>query len=80
MAISILISGKNKSVEKLSAYECGFSPVGDARIKFDIIYYVIGILFLIFDLEIILLFPFALVFFQLSSIFAFILVLGFLII
>lgn len=80
MAASILISGRNRSVEKQSAYECGFEPVGDARVKFDIIYYIIGILFQIFDLEIILLFPFALVFFQLSSLFAFLLVLAFLVI
>ena len=80
MGGSILISGRNRSFEKQSSYECGFEPVGDARIKFDIIYYVIGIQFQIFDLEIILLFPFALIFFQLNSIFAFILVQGFLII
>ena len=45
--------------EKPSAYECGFEPVGDARMKFEIIYYVIGILYLIFDLELIFLFPLA---------------------
>jgi NADH:ubiquinone oxidoreductase subunit 3 (subunit A) len=38
----------------LSAYECGLEPVGDARMKFEILYYVIGILYLIFDLEIML--------------------------
>jgi NADH-quinone oxidoreductase subunit A len=47
------------TIEKLSAYECGLEPVGDARMKFEILYYVIGILYLIFDLEIIFLFPLA---------------------
>ncbi len=55
----------NRTIDKLSAYECGLEPVGDARMKFEILYYVIGILYLIFDLEIIFLFPaaIALVFF-----------------
>lgn len=43
MSASLLISGKDSNIEKLGAYECGFEPVGDARIKFDIIYYIIGI-------------------------------------
>ena len=45
--------------EKISAYECGFSPVGDARQKFDIKFYLVAILFIVFDLEIIYLFPWA---------------------
>jgi NADH-quinone oxidoreductase subunit A len=44
-------------IEKLSAYECGFNPYGDARFKFEIKFYLVGILFIIFDLEIIFLFP-----------------------
>lgn len=52
-------SGGN--VEKQSAYECGFEPVGDARMKFEILYYVIGILYLVFDLEILLILPLAMV-------------------
>jgi NADH-quinone oxidoreductase subunit A len=43
--------------EKLSAYECGFNPFGDARSKFDVRFYLVGILFIIFDLEIAYLFP-----------------------
>ena len=54
-------------IEKLSAYECGFEPLGDARMKFDILYYQIGILYLIFDLEIIFLFPLATIMFSQNS-------------
>src|SRR5690349_3108090 len=67
-------------MEKLSAYECGLEPVGDARIQFDILYYVIGIFYLIFDLEIIFLFPLATVLFSLGSIYAVWVVMIFLII
>ena len=45
--------------EKHSAYECGFEPFGDARSFFDIHFYTIGLLFIIFDLEIVFLIPFA---------------------
>jgi NADH-quinone oxidoreductase subunit A len=45
------------STEKISSYECGFEPFGDARMAFDIHFYIIGILFLLFDLEIVFLFP-----------------------
>jgi len=43
--------------EKLSAYECGFNPFGDARAKFEVRYYLVAILFIIFDLELLFLFP-----------------------
>lgn len=43
--------------EKASAYECGFSPFGDARSKFEIRFYLVAILFIVFDLEIMFLFP-----------------------
>lgn len=46
--------------EKLSSYECGFEPFEDARLKFDIHFYVIAILFIIFDIEILFLFPWVL--------------------
>jgi len=42
---------------KLSSYECGFNPYGDARIKFDIKYYLVAILFILFDLELIFIYP-----------------------
>lgn len=45
--------------EKLSQYECGFEPFADARHKFDVRFYLVAILFIIFDLEIIFLFPWA---------------------
>lgn len=47
--------------EKLSAYECGFYPFEDARESFDVKFYLVGILFIIFDLEVIYLFPWAVV-------------------
>jgi NADH-quinone oxidoreductase subunit A len=48
--------------EKLSAFECGFEPFEDARMKFDVRYYLIAILFILFDLEIAFLFPWATIF------------------
>lgn len=45
--------------EKLSSYECGFEAFGDARSKFDVRYYLVAILFIIFDLEVAFLFPWA---------------------
>lgn len=45
--------------EKLSAYECGFEPFGDSRSEFDVRFYLVAILFIIFDLEIAFLFPWA---------------------
>lgn len=52
--------------EKISPYECGFEPYGDARQRFDISFYLIGILFIIFDLEVIFIFPFATIIHELS--------------
>lgn len=43
--------------EKSSTYECGFNPIGDTRVKFEVKFYLVGILFIIFDLEITFLFP-----------------------
>ena len=53
------IAPKNPSKEKLSPYECGFNPFEDSRFKFNIRFYFVGILFIIFDLEIAFLFPWA---------------------
>ncbi len=69
--ISSLISPKNLDKEKASAYECGFSPFEDARQKFDIRFYLVSILFIIFDLEIAFLFPWTIVMFQ-AGLFGFI--------
>ena len=48
--------------EKLSPYECGFNPFDDARMKFDVRFYLVSLLFIIFDLEVAFLFPWALAF------------------
>jgi len=54
------VLGPNKpDAEKLSPFECGFEPFEDARIKFDVRYYLLAILFILFDLEIVFLFPWA---------------------
>ena len=55
-----LIAGRQKPyAEKLSAYECGFDAFDDARRRFDVRYYLVAILFIIFDLEVAFLFPWA---------------------
>jgi NADH-quinone oxidoreductase subunit A len=53
--------------EKLSAYECGFNAFGDARMKFDVRFYLVAILFIIFDLEVAFLFPWAVAFGKLGA-------------
>ena len=55
--INFILSPKKPDPEKLSAYECGFQPFEDARNKFDIKFYLVAILFIIFDLEVSFLFP-----------------------
>ena len=57
--INFILSPKNPDPEKLSTYECGFEAFGDSRIEFDIRFYLVAILFIIFDLEIAFLFPWA---------------------
>ena len=60
MLIAPMIIGRQKpDVEKLSPYECGFEAFGDARGKFDVRFYLVAILFIIFDLEVAFLFPWA---------------------
>ena len=59
IAINYLASPKRPDPEKLSAYECGFEPFSDSRIEFDVRFYLVAILFIIFDLEIAFLFPWA---------------------
>jgi NADH-quinone oxidoreductase subunit A len=56
---SWLLGIRRPDSEKLSAYECGFEPFEDSRMKFDVRYYLVAILFIIFDLEIAFLFPWA---------------------
>ena len=57
-----LLAFKNPDPEKLSAYECGFNAFDDARMKFDVRFYLVSILFVIFDLEVAFLFPWAVAF------------------
>ncbi|MDR1463312.1 MAG: NADH-quinone oxidoreductase subunit A [Azoarcus sp.] len=61
-ALGRLLGPHRPDGEKLSAYECGFEAFEDARMKFDVRYYLIAILFILFDLEIAFLFPWATVF------------------
>ena len=57
-----IVAYKNPDPEKLSAYECGFNAFDDARMKFDVRFYLVSILFIIFDLEVAFLFPWAIAF------------------
>jgi len=59
LGLSFVFSTQKADPEKLSAYECGFDPFDDARSRFDIRFYLVAILFLIFDLEVTFLFPWA---------------------
>ena len=57
--LNFLFAPKNPDPEKLSAYECGFEAFSDSRMEFDVRFYLVAILFIIFDLEIAFLFPWA---------------------
>ena len=59
IVLNFIFSPKNPDPEKLSAYECGFEAFGDSRMEFDVRFYLVAILFIIFDLEIAFLFPWA---------------------
>jgi len=56
---SLIVARQKPNSEKLSPYECGFEPFEDARVRFDVRYYLVAILFIIFDLEVAFLFPWA---------------------
>ena len=84
IALNFLFSPKNPDPEKLSAYECGFEAFSDSRMEFDVRFYLVAILFIIFDLEIAFLFPWAISLGNIGSlgffsmmIFLFILTVGF---
>ena len=62
MLAPFLIAVSNPDPEKVSAYECGFDAFDDARMKFDVRFYLVAILFIIFDLEVAFLFPWAVAF------------------
>ena len=59
VVLNFIIAPNNPDPEKLSAYECGFEPFEDSRMEFDVRFYLVAILFIIFDLEIAFLFPWA---------------------
>ncbi len=63
----IVVAVKNPDSEKNSSYECGFEPFENARMKFDVRFYLVAILFLIFDLEVAFLFPWAVGFQHIGS-------------
>lgn len=65
---AVILAVKNPDPEKVSAYECGFNSFDDARMKFDVRFYLVSILFIIFDLEVAFLFPWAVAFGTLSEV------------
>ena len=62
LVLPFVLAYKSPDPEKLSAYECGFNAFDDARMKFDVRFYLVAILFIIFDLEVAFLFPWAITF------------------
>ena len=84
IALNFIFAPRNPDPEKLSAYECGFEAFGDSRMEFDVRFYLVAILFIIFDLEIAFLFPWAISLGNIGSlgfwsmmIFLFVLTIGF---
>jgi len=84
IVLNFIFSPKKPDPEKLSAYECGFEAFNDSRMEFDVRFYLVAILFIIFDLEIAFLFPWAISLGNLGSlgfwsmmIFLFVLTIGF---
>ena len=81
LVIPFLLAFKRPDSEKLSAYECGFNAFDDARMKFDVRFYLVSILFIIFDLEVAFLFPWAVSLLHMpheTAVFAFLSMMGFL--
>ena|ERR1019366_10127968 len=62
LVLSWWVGVKRPTREKLSPYECGITPVGDARQRFSVSYYLIGMLFILFDVEAVFLYPWAIIF------------------
>jgi NADH-quinone oxidoreductase subunit A len=67
LVLSYFLSAKSGDPEKLSSYECGFSAFQDSRGEFDVRFYIVAMLFIIFDIEISFLFPFAVSFDSVST-------------
>ena len=65
---AVVLAVRNPDPEKVSAYECGFNAFDDARMKFDVRFYLVSILFIIFDLEVAFLFPWAVAFGEISMV------------
>lgn len=85
VVLGALLAPHKPDAEKYSPYECGFAPFEDSRLKFDVRYYLVAILFIIFDLEIAFLFPWAVTFKKMGmfgvvamALFLFLLLIGFL--
>ena len=68
------------SIEKASTYECGFNPFGDSRMRFNVGFYIVALLFIIFDLEVVFLFPWAVQLFLGIDVFGFFVMVWFLVI
>lgn len=68
LVVNKLLAINKPYSEKVSPYECGFTPLGDARQKFSVQFYLVAILFIVFDLEVLFLFPFAVSLYEVSLI------------
>jgi|SRR6516162_5542515 len=66
LGVSALVGKKRPTREKLAPYECGITPVGNARERFSISFYLVGMLFILFDVEAVFLYPWAVVYKQLK--------------
>jgi NADH-quinone oxidoreductase subunit A len=66
IVLSLLLGPRKPNAEKLSPYECGMVPVGTARERFSVKFYLVAMLFIVFDMEIVFLYPWAVVFKQLK--------------
>ena len=68
MALSYLLGPRHPSKVKLNAYECGIEPTGDARQRFSVKFFLVAMVFILFDVEVIFLYPWAVTFFKLGLI------------
>jgi len=66
ITIAAILSPKKSNPAKSATYECGMETIGDARVQFKVQYYVFGLIFLVFDIETVFLYPFAVAYNQLS--------------
>jgi NADH-quinone oxidoreductase subunit A len=66
LGLSTLIVPRRRNATKMSAYECGVEPVGDARARFSVKFYLVAVLFILFDIEAVFLYPWAVAFRQLG--------------